>query len=184
MPTNTPGEDRGSDFPPLAGLASIHKIFSPNSRIDVLSLLPCSLRFGVFPSLPMSYLFMKNQSQVTESTGEVGSPQCAGKGNQEVSGVVHCVRLCVICQHSSSGTCRIQILTTAQTFPPRISHYPTVLVAYRAVTNSKDTTIKLHSTGCCEPTSLTMQKAASTMSTQFPVTTPEFCLPYHNQLHN
>ena len=43
MATNTLGWNRGSHFPPLAGLAGMHRIFSPNSRIGVLSLRPCSL---------------------------------------------------------------------------------------------------------------------------------------------
>ena len=73
--------------------------------------------------------------------------------NQDVSGVVHCARLCVICQHSPSGTCRIQILTAVQTFRQRISHYPVVLDTCGAATNSKDTTIKLHSARCCVVTS-------------------------------
>ena len=73
-----------------------------------------------------------------------------------------------------SGT--IQILTTAQTFRQRISHHPIVLVAHGAVTKSKDTTTELHSARCCEFTSLTMQNAASGMSTQFLVTPPEFCI--------
>ena len=51
MPTNTPGWNCVSHFPPPAGLAGTYKIFSPNSRIGVLSFRPCS---GVFPSLPMS----------------------------------------------------------------------------------------------------------------------------------
>ena len=59
MPTNTPGWNRGSHFPPLSGLAGMYKIFSPNSRMGVLSLRPCSLCRGVFPSLPMSHLFIR-----------------------------------------------------------------------------------------------------------------------------
>ena len=65
-------------------------------------------------------------------------------------GVVHSARLCVICQHSPSGTCRIQILTIVQTLQQRIAHHPLVLVACGAVTNSKGTTIKLHPARCCE----------------------------------
>ena len=52
IPTNTSGWNRGSHFHPLAGLAGMYKIFSPNSRIGVLSLRPCSLCNGVFPLLP------------------------------------------------------------------------------------------------------------------------------------
>ena len=59
IPTNTPGWNRGSHFTPLAGLASMCRIFSPNSRIGVLSLRPCSLCSSVFPSLPMSLLFIR-----------------------------------------------------------------------------------------------------------------------------
>ena len=64
---------------------------------------------------------------------------------QEVSGVVHSARLCVICQHSSSGTCQIQILRIVQTFRQRISHHPEALVTYDTAINSKNSTIKLHS---------------------------------------
>ena len=42
-PTNTPGWNRGSHFPPLADLGGMHKIFSPNSRIGALSLRPCNV---------------------------------------------------------------------------------------------------------------------------------------------
>ena len=49
IPTNTPGWNRGSHFPPLVGLAGMYRIFSPNSRMGVLSLRPCSLCSGVFP---------------------------------------------------------------------------------------------------------------------------------------
>ena len=100
--------------------------------------------------------------------------------NQEVPGVLYSARPCVIGQHFPSSTCRIQILTSRQ----RNSHHPTALVAYGAVTNSMDTTIKLHSAHCYESIRLTMQKAASGMSTQFLGTPPEFRLPYQNQLHN
>ena len=48
IPTNIPGQNRGSHFPPLAGLPSMYKIFSPNSRIGVLPLPPCSLCVSVF----------------------------------------------------------------------------------------------------------------------------------------
>ena len=65
MPTNTPGWNRGSHFPPLARLAGTHKIFSPNSRVSVLSIRPCSLCSGVFPSLPMSHLFIKYAASST-----------------------------------------------------------------------------------------------------------------------
>ena len=42
IPTNTPGWNRGSHFPRLADLAGMYRIFSPNSRIGVLSLRPWS----------------------------------------------------------------------------------------------------------------------------------------------
>ena len=75
IPTNTPGWNRGSHFPPLAGLAGMHRIFSPNSRIGVLFLRPCRLCSGVFPSLPMSHLFIRyaanstNQHNILTSGG-------------------------------------------------------------------------------------------------------------------
>ena len=65
IPTNAPGWNRGSHFPPLAGLAGVCKIFSPNSRIGVLSFRPCSLCIGVFPSLPMSHLFVRYAADST-----------------------------------------------------------------------------------------------------------------------
>ena len=81
--------------------------------------------------------------------GARNMPQCARK-NQEVSGVVHNARLCVTCQHSPSGTCGSQILTTVQTFRQRFSHHPQVRVTCGGVTNSKGTEINLHSARCCD----------------------------------
>ena len=43
-------------------------------------------------------------------------------GNQEVAEVVRSARLCVACQHSSSGTCRTQILTALRTFRQRVTY--------------------------------------------------------------
>ena len=42
IPTNTPGWNRGSHFPPFAGLAGMYRIFSPTSRMGVLSLRAAS----------------------------------------------------------------------------------------------------------------------------------------------
>ena len=112
-------------------------------------------------SLEPKKIVTKNQSlRATGMSGHHNVP----RRKQEVSGVVHNARLCVTCQHSPSGTCQIQILTTVQTFRQRFSHPPRVLVAHDAVTNSKGTTIKLHSACCFESTSLTMQQAATRMS--------------------
>ena len=47
IPTNTPERNHGSHFPPLADLAGMCRIFSPNSGIGVLFLRPCSLCSGV-----------------------------------------------------------------------------------------------------------------------------------------
>ena len=83
MPTNAPGWNRGSHFPPLAGLAGMKRIFSPNSRIGVLSLRPCSLCSGVFPSLPMSSLFIRyaanstSQHSILASGGILVPMRCA-----------------------------------------------------------------------------------------------------------
>ena len=112
-------------------------------------------------SLEPKKIVTKNQS--LRATGMSGH-QNVPRRKQEVSGVVHNARLCVTCQHSPSGTCQIQILTTVQTFRHQFSHPPQVLVAHGAVTNSKDTTIKVHSACCFDSTSLTMQQAASGMS--------------------
>ena len=73
--------------------------------------------------------------------------------NQEVTRVVHSACLCVKCQHSHLGACRTPILTTVQQFGQRMSHHPIARVTSSAVTNSKDTTIKLHSAHCCKLTS-------------------------------
>ena len=64
-PTNTPGWNRGSHFPPLAGLVSMCKIFSSNSKIGVLSLRTCSLCSSVSHSLPMSHLFVRYAANST-----------------------------------------------------------------------------------------------------------------------
>ena len=75
--------DRCSHFPPLAGLAGMKRIFSPNSRIGVLSLRPCCLCNGVFPSLPMSHLFTKyaanstNQHNILASGGTLAPVRCS-----------------------------------------------------------------------------------------------------------
>ena len=49
IPTNTPGWNRGSHFPPLAGLAGMYRIFSPNSRIGVVpsTMQPLQRRLSV-----------------------------------------------------------------------------------------------------------------------------------------
>ena len=65
IPTNTPGWNRGSHFHPVAGLAGMYRIFSQNSRMGVLFLRPCSLCSGVFPSLPMSHLFIRYAANST-----------------------------------------------------------------------------------------------------------------------
>ena len=98
----------------------------------------------------MVTLFNRKSLRALEKSGQRNVP---GR-KQEVSGVVHSARLCVICQHSPWGTCRIQILATVQTFRQRIFHHSAALVTYGAVTNSKDTTIKLHSARRCELSSL------------------------------
>ena len=65
IPTNTPEWNRGSHFPPLAGLAGMYRIFSPTSSIRVLSPRPCSLCSGVFPSLPTSHLLIRYAANST-----------------------------------------------------------------------------------------------------------------------
>ena len=82
-PRNTPGWNLGSHVPPFAGLAGIYRIISPNSRIGVLSLRPCSLSSGVLPSLPMSHLFIKyaanstNQHSILASGGTLATMRCS-----------------------------------------------------------------------------------------------------------
>ena len=73
IPTNSPGWNRGSHFPLLAGLAGMYKILSPNSRIGVLSFRPCSICSGVFPSLPMSHLFIRYAANSTSQHGILAS---------------------------------------------------------------------------------------------------------------
>ena len=73
MPTNTPGWNRGSHLLPLAGLAGIYKIFSPNSKIGVLSFRPCRLCGGVFPSLPISHLIIRYAANSTSQHGILAS---------------------------------------------------------------------------------------------------------------
>ena len=82
----------------------------------------------------------------------------------------------VSCVHTDPDNC--------SNISARISLHPVVLVAHGAVTNSEDTTIKLHSARCCESPVSTEQKAAFKDATQFPATPPEFCTPCQNQLHN
>ena len=65
MPRNTPRRNRGSHSPTLAGLAGMNKIFPPNSRIGVLSFRPCTMCISLFPSLPMSHLFIKHAANST-----------------------------------------------------------------------------------------------------------------------
>ena len=57
--------NRGSHFPPLAGLAGMYRIFFPNARKGVLSFRPCSLCSGVFPLLSMLYLNIKYAANST-----------------------------------------------------------------------------------------------------------------------
>ena len=80
MPTNTPGWNRGSHFPPLSGLAGMHRILCPNSRIGVLSLRLCSLCSGVFPSLPRSHLHQVcrklHQHNILASGGTLAPMRC------------------------------------------------------------------------------------------------------------
>ena len=85
--------------------------------------------------LPMRMVTKLNRKS-RRAPGKSGHHNVPGK-NREVSRAVHSAPLCVICQYSPSGTCRIQILTTVQTFRQRISLHPKVLVADGDVTNSK-----------------------------------------------
>ena len=82
-PTNTPGWNRGSHFPPLAGLSGMHKIFSPNAGIGVLSFRPCRLCSGVFPSLPMSHLFIKYPCVGDSGPDATRSLWCSGLAGHE-----------------------------------------------------------------------------------------------------
>ena len=74
----------------------------------------------------------QTQSQVTDRAGEVGSPQCAWKESGSLKSHSQCPSMCRL-STPPSGTCRIQILTTAQTFRQRSSHHQMVLVTYGAV---------------------------------------------------
>ena len=118
---------------------------------------------------------VKTQSQVIESTREVGSPQCAWKETGSPRNRSECPSMSdvstVLLGHMSNADPDDRPIISATN-----SHHPAVLDTYGAATNSKDITIKLHSARCCVSTSLTMQTAASGMSTQFHVTPTEFCL--------
>ena len=101
----------------------------------------------IIVSLEPMRMVSKLQSQVTESTREVGSPQCARKESGSLTGsFTVSVHVSVICQHSPSGTCRAQILTTVQTFLQRCSLSPCRL---RRRDQQQDTMIKLQSARCC-----------------------------------
>ena len=85
IPTNTPGWHRGSHFPPLAGLGGMHRIFSPNSRMGVLSLRSCSLCSGVFPSMPMSPVHQQTPPTSTISLRRAGfCSQCDARAQLSV----------------------------------------------------------------------------------------------------
>ena len=92
IPTNILGQNRGSHFPPLAGLASMYRIFSPNSRTGVLFLRPCSLVCRRLPSLPMSHLFIRyaanstSQHSIFESGGILTLIRCSN-ANFKCSGL-------------------------------------------------------------------------------------------------
>ena len=88
LQTNTPDWDLGSQFP---GLAGMYKIFSPNSRINVL----CSLCSRVSLSLPMSHLFIK----------------CAVKSTSQHSIPIRCSRAAfgVLASPATSATARSMI---------------------------------------------------------------------------
>ena len=73
MPTNNPGWGRGSHFPPLAGLAGMYKIFSRIPGSVCCLFRPCSLCSGVFPSLPMSHLFIRNAANSTSQQSILSS---------------------------------------------------------------------------------------------------------------
>ena len=64
---------------PVAGLAGMYKIFSPKSRVGVLSSRPCSLCSGVFPSLPMSHLSIRYAANAMLQR----SLQCSGLTSHE-----------------------------------------------------------------------------------------------------
>ena len=106
-------------------------------------------------------------------TGEVGAPPCLHKesGKSQESFTV-CPSVCrlsiLLLGHVSNSDPDGYSNISATNFTPSHSSCRS-----RRRTNSKDTTMKLHSARCCESTSFTMQKAASGMSTQFPATPPE-----------
>ena len=91
-PQTLPDEIVVPTFSPLAGMAGKNKIFSPNSRIGALSLHPCSLSSGVFPSLPMSHLFIKyaanstNQYNILASGGFLAPMRFSGAAFSVLAG--------------------------------------------------------------------------------------------------
>ena len=74
-------------------------------------------------SLEPKKMVSKTQSQVAESTREVGSPQCARKESGSLRSRSQCPSLCRM-STPPSGTCRTQILTL-QTFRQQITCSPT-----------------------------------------------------------
>ena len=64
-------------------LSLVWRSFSPNSRIGELAFRPCSLCSGVFPSLPISHLFIKcganstSQHSILASSGTRVPVRCS-----------------------------------------------------------------------------------------------------------
>ena len=68
------GWNRGSHFPSAHWFGGhVQDLLSPNSRIGVLSLRPCSLCSGVFPSLPTSHLFIRHTANSTNQHNMLAS---------------------------------------------------------------------------------------------------------------
>ena len=102
---------------------------SVNTDMDSVTLAPDTL---IILSLEPVKMVTTTQSQVTEGTRKVGSPQCAWKETRSLRSRPQCPSMC----HLSTlplGTCQIQILTTFQKFLQRPSHHPVVLATYGVV---------------------------------------------------
>ena len=88
MPTNTSWWNRGSHVPPLACLGASNETFSPNSLISIWSIRLCSLCSDIFPSVPMSHLFIRCARTSWHSILASGGPLCQCDAPTQLAGVL------------------------------------------------------------------------------------------------
>ena len=119
MPTDTPGWNRGSHVLPLAGLAGMYKIFSPDSRIGVLSLSsvqPVQRSLSVAADTPVH--------QVRSKFHQPAQYPCVGRDSRPNAMLQRSLQRSGIAGYEESNFCLIRVIDTGDDAPSQkeVSH--------------------------------------------------------------